>query len=192
MKTPPPDLADRLLAVSDDVLAVDADLRLEDVARMVGASRATLYYYFAGRDDLLAFLLSAHVREGAAAMAAADDGQGPPADRLRAVVVAMAGYLGGRPGTCAALLAAAGARGALAPVLELNDARIAGPLRELLTEGRATGAFDVAAPADAANAILGAVLMAVLGRAAAGRDPADPDFTTALADQILRGVSAGG
>jgi AcrR family transcriptional regulator len=28
----------------------------------VGASRATLYYYFAGRDDLLAFLLTEQTR----------------------------------------------------------------------------------------------------------------------------------
>ena len=43
MKTPPPDLAERLLDVSEQILRSDPAPRLEDVARMVGASRAALY-----------------------------------------------------------------------------------------------------------------------------------------------------
>jgi TetR/AcrR family transcriptional regulator len=190
MKTPPPDLTDRLLEISEDVLGLDAEPRLEDVARMVGASRATLYYYFSGRDDLLEFLLAAHIDEGAAKMHAATDPSAPPQARLRAVVETMLGYLGARPGMCAGLLSALGAARRMSAALQANDARIAGPLRELLIEGRARGAFTFENPADAANAILGAALMAVLGRAMAQQDPTDPTFVDTLADQIVRGVCA--
>jgi hypothetical protein len=47
-KTPPADLAYRLLDVSEQVLDPGPALRLEDVACLVGASRAALYYYFLG------------------------------------------------------------------------------------------------------------------------------------------------
>jgi hypothetical protein len=51
--------------------------------------------------------------------------------------------------------------------------------------------FAVEGPADAANAILGGLLLAVLGRAMTGADPADPRFREHLADQMLRGVVTG-
>ena len=47
-------------------------------------------------------------------------------------------------------------------------------------------------PADAANAILGGLLLAVLGRAMTGADPTDPRFRQHLADQMLHGVMTGG
>jgi AcrR family transcriptional regulator len=184
VKTPPPDLAGRLLDVSEEVLGSDPAPRLEDVARMVGASRASLYYYFSGRDDLLSFLLTTHARHGAEAIQAAVNPDDPPEQRLRSMLGAMIEYLGRHPGTCAGLLGALGASGQMSEVLQTNDVWIAGPLRELL----ATGPFAVGNVTDAANAILGAVLLAVLGRSMTGADPADADFRRQLADQLLRGV----
>jgi TetR/AcrR family transcriptional regulator len=191
MKTPPPDLAERLLAASPEVLRIDADPRLEDVARLIGASRATLYYYFSGRDDLLDFLLVAHIKEGAAAIRAAIDPSAAPAVRLRATVDAMLDYLTAHPGMCAGILGALTASGRMATALQANDAHITGPLRELLIEGKATRALAIDSPADAANAVLGGVFMGVLGRALAGQDATDQAFRRALADQIVRGVVDG-
>ena len=59
----------------------------------------------------------------------------------------------------------------------------------MLTQGRDAGVFAVEAPADAANAILGGLLLAVLGRAMTGADPTDPQFREHLVDQMLRGVA---
>ncbi|GAA3583781.1 hypothetical protein GCM10022419_076950 [Nonomuraea rosea] len=195
MKTPPPDLAGRLFDVGEQVLRTDPPPRLEDVALMVGASRATLYYYFSGRDDLLAFLLTTHVMRGAEAIRGAAESEGGPEARLRAAVDAMIGYLGRHPGICAGLLSALGASGRMEEVLRANDTWIAGPVRELLAEGRAAGVFTGGASgeaagevADAANAILGAVLLGVLGRSASGA--ADDTFRRRLTDQVVRGVLA--
>ncbi len=190
MKNPPPDLARRLLGVGEQVLHTDPPPRLEDVARLVGASRATLYYYFSGRDDLLSYLLAAHTRQGAAAVRAAVREEDPPQVRLRAMVAALADYLGHHPGTCAGLLGALGGSGRMSEVLEANDARIAAPLRGLLGEGRAAGAFAVESTADAANAVLGALLLAVLGRSMAGGDPTEPRFRERLVEQVVGGVLA--
>lgn len=191
MKTPPPDLTARLLEASADVLDLGSEPRLEDIARMVGASRATLYYYFSGREDLLAFLLAAHVEEGAAQMRAAADPAADPQQQLHATVSAMVRYLGARPGMCAGLLSALGASGRMDAALQANDRHIATPLRELLVEGRAKGVFAFAHAGDAANAILGGVLMGVLGRAMAQQDPTDASFAEGLADQVVRGVAGG-
>jgi TetR/AcrR family transcriptional regulator len=188
VKTPPVDLSQRLLDVSEDVLAPDPALRLEDVARLVGASRATLYYYFSGRDDLLSFLLTEHARHGAGAMrAAVREGDGPEA-RLRAMVMALSLYAGSRPGMCGGLLSAFGAADRLRDALEVADSWLVVALREVLTEGREAGVFATQTPADAANVLMGGLLLAVLGRAMAGADPVDPDFLEQLTDQLLRGV----
>jgi TetR/AcrR family transcriptional regulator len=191
VKTPPVDLAQRLLDVSEQVLDPDPALRLEDVARLVGTSRATLYYYFSGRDDLLSFLLTEHTRRGAEAVRAAVRADDPPEARLRAMVTALAGYLTSHPGTCAGLLGAFGAAGRLDEVLQANDTWIAAPLREVLTHGCDAGVLAAGDSADAANAILGGLLLAVLGRAMTGADPADPRFREHLVDQMLRGVVTG-
>lgn len=189
MKTPPRELTARLLASAPELLRPEGVPRFEEVAELVEVSRATLYYYFSGQDDLLAFLLAAHVEEGAAAMAAADPGTGSQRDRLRAVMAAVVNFLAERPTVCSGLLSAAASGNRLREVLALNDTRIAGPLRDLVARGVTAGDFDVPDPADATNAILGAVLMAVIGRAAAGRDPTDAVFCEAIVEQVVRALS---
>jgi AcrR family transcriptional regulator len=190
MKTPPPELADRLLDASEEILFGDPAPRLEDVARLVGTSRATLYYYFSGRDDLLAFLLTAHAKRGADAIRSATKRDDPPTKRLHAMVTAMIEYLGQHPGMCAGLLTALGATGRMSEVLQTNDTWIAAPLRELLTAGRAGNAFAIENVADAANAILGAILLGVLSRTLSGADATDPAFQRQLAEQVVQGVMA--
>jgi TetR/AcrR family transcriptional regulator len=61
----------------------------------------------------------------------------------------------------------------------------------VLTQGRDDGVLAAGEPTDAANAILGGLLVAVLGRAMTGADPTDPGFRRRLADQLLRGVMTG-
>jgi TetR/AcrR family transcriptional regulator len=190
VKTPSPDLARRLVQVTEQALRSDPPPRLEDIARYVGVSRATLYYYFSGRDDLLSFLLTTHAREGARAVQAATNSEDPPEPRLRAMVTAMIEYLGSHPGICAGLLGAIGETGRMSEVLHANDTWILGPLRELLSDGHEAGVFDAADPADAANAIMGAVLLGVLGRSMSGGDTTEPRFRDRLTDQTVRGVLA--
>jgi TetR/AcrR family transcriptional regulator len=191
VKNPPEDLAQRLLDVSEHVLRTDPPPRLQDIAPLVGASRATLYYYFSGREDLLAFLLTAHARQGAKAVQASMRADEPPESRLRAMVAALAEYLGNHPGTCAGLLGALGGNGRMSEILAANDTWIATPLRELLAEGRKAGIFAADDIGDAANAMLGALLLAVLGRSMAGADATDPSFQNHLTEQTIRGILTG-
>ena len=65
MRRPPPKLVQRLVSASEEVLRPDQSLRLEDIATLIGSARATLYYHFSGRDDLVAFLLEENLRVAA-------------------------------------------------------------------------------------------------------------------------------
>jgi TetR/AcrR family transcriptional regulator len=188
VKTPPPDLAGRLLDVSEQILLGDPPPRLADVAVLVGASRASLYYYFAGRDDLLAFLLTAHAQQGAEVVRAAADPDASPEARLRTMVGTLAQFLCARPGICAGLLGALGGTLRMREVLDANDTWIAAPLRELLSEGVESGSFTADDVADASNAALGALLLGVLGRSMSGADATDPQFQEQLTEQVVRGV----
>ena len=75
--------------------------------------------------------------------------------------------------------------------MQASDTSVAAPLREVLTQGRDDRVLAAGEPADAANAILGGLLLAVLGRAMTGADPTEPRFRQRLADQLLRGVMTG-
>ena len=190
MRRPPPKLVQRLVSASEEVLRPDQALRLEDVATLIGSARATLYYHFSGRDDLVAFLLEEHLRAAAQTIElAVATTQPPPAAQLRAAVTALAGFLGGQPGVCAGLLSFAGATGRLGTLMAAKDTALAAPLRKLLDEGATTGQFTISDSRDAANAILGAALIAMLTRWEEGRDTQDPEFQQALTDQLVRSVT---
>lgn len=172
------------------MLLPDQALRLEDIAALIGSARATLYYHFSGCDDLVAFLLEEHLRAaGEAIELAVTTARPPTVVPLRSAITALAGFLGGQPGVCAGLLSFAGATGRLGTLMAAKDAALAAPLRKLLDEGAATGQFTISDSGDAANAILGAALIATLTRWEDGRDTQDPEFQQALADQLVRSVT---
>lgn len=184
MRTPPPELTENLLAIGEQVLS-EPDIRLEDVARTVGTSRARMYYYFAGAPDLRSFLVREHAREGGAAVAEAAAGPGSAADRMRGVVLALIDLLSRRPGLCAGLLGEVGSAESLAT----HDAAVARPLRELIAEGVLDDTLVAANPAMAADALAGAILLGVLGHVRRHGDPLDEVAARALADQVLDGLA---
>jgi TetR/AcrR family transcriptional regulator len=189
MRRPPSKLVQRLLSASEEVLRPDRALRLEDIATLVGSARATLYYHFSGRDDLVAFLLEEHLRVAAETIALAVTTTQPPAAQLRSALTALVEFLGGQPGVCAGMLSFAGATGRLGTLMAAKDANLAEPLRKLLDQGAATDQFTISDSRDAANAILGAALIATLTRWEDGRDTQEPEFQQALTDQLVRSVA---
>src|SRR5258705_7412053 len=193
MRRPPSKLVQRLLSVSEEVLRPDPALRLEDIAALIGSARATLYYHFSGRDDLVAFLLEEHLRVAAEtielAVTTTRPTTRPPVVQLRSAITALVGFLGRQPGVCAGLLSFAGATGRLGTLMAAKDAHLAAPLQKLLDEVAATDHFTISDSLDAANAILGAAMIATLTRWEDGRDTQDPEFQQALTDQLVRSVA---
>jgi TetR/AcrR family transcriptional regulator len=173
----------------EEVLRPDRALRLEDIAALIGSARATLYYHFSGRDDLVAFLLEEHLRVAAETIELAVTTTRPPVVQLRSAITALVGFLARQPGVCAGLLSFAGATGRLGTLMAAKDAKLAAPLQKLLDEGAATDQFTINDSRDAANAILGAAMIATLTRWEDGRDTQDPEFQQALTDQLVRSVA---
>src|SRR5882762_1874301 len=189
MRRPPSKLVQRLVSASEEILRPDQSLRLEAIATLIGSARATLYYHFSGRDDLVAFLLEEHLRVAAKTIELAVTTAQPSIVQLRSALTALVGFLGGQPGVCAGMLSFAGATGRLGTLMAAKDANLADPLRKLLDEGAATDQFTISDSGDAANAILGAAMIATLTRYENGRDTQDPEFQQALTDQLVRSVA---
>jgi AcrR family transcriptional regulator len=190
MKTPPDHLAARLYDASAQILRLDSEVKLDEVATTIGVPRATLYYYFSGREDLIAYLLTRHLEAGSGVFAPVLAGGSGARDKLRALLVAMVGFLAEHPGVCGGLLSAMGSGIGMQEVMAANERVIAAPLRDLLSHGRESGEFTFDDVADTTNIMLGAMLITVLGRAIAGRTLDDDDeFRGSIADQLLRTVT---
>ena len=71
----------------------------------------------------------------------------------------------------------------------MTDWSSSGCTAKLLDEGAATDQFTISDSRDAANAILGAAMIATLTRWEDGRDTQDPEFQQALTDQLVRSVA---
>jgi AcrR family transcriptional regulator len=190
MKTPPDHLAARLYDASAQILRLDNEVKLDEVATTIGVPRATLYYYFSGRDDLTAYLVTRHLEAGSEVFAPVLSDESGAEDKLRALLLAMIGFLAEHPGVCGGLLSAMGSGIGMQEVMTANERVIAAPLRDLLNRGREIGEFAFDDAADTANLLLGAMLITVLGRAVDGRSLNDGEFRESIADQLLRTATA--
>lgn len=162
MKRPPAELAARLRAVADDLLAPGRAPSIDEVAAAAEIPRATLYYYFAGRDELVDFLLLDKVEEaGRAVRAAADDTQDPSV-QLEAVLDAAAHTFAAYPTLCTMLLARMAALSATETLSAAVEQAVLRPLQELLEVGVAAGAFELEDAPLTTHGLYGAVSMAAL------------------------------
>ena len=187
VKVPPPELEERLWAVSDEVLKPGPEMRIDDLAALAGIPRATLYYYFAGKDDLFAFLLTQKLRRGTAAISEAAATSGTVVDRLTAVLEAMLATMAEHPELCTRLLGSmidAGTGGEL--MLEIERTLMA-PVRDLLVEGRDSGQLVLDDPTNTTLALMGAI--AVVAMVHTARGDFDPQAIGAwLIPQTLDGL----
>ena len=164
MRQVPGWVAERLEAAA----AVFADrgfeaTRVEDLAEATGVPRATLYYYFAGKEDLLAWLLRQTLAAEAEAVKEAAAGPGDARSRLERVVRAQLGVMAANPATCRALLAESGRVGRMPEVTAAIETGFYAPVRRLLAEGAVDGSLRPVEDAQTVVAALyGALTMAGL------------------------------
>jgi AcrR family transcriptional regulator len=159
MREVPDGIAERL----DAAARVFADqgfdqTRIEDIAQATGVPRATLYYYFTGKEDILAWLLRQMLAEMAEAVAGAAAGAGTARERLTAVIRAKVEVIARHPATGRALLADLGRAGRIPDIAAAIRAAFHSPVRQLLTEGEADGTLrPVGDPETTVAAIYGAI-----------------------------------
>ena len=87
MRKIPRQISDRLPAAADLFAEKGLnDSKIEDVAAVTGVPKATLYYYFAGKEDILAFLLEDLLKDIFDAVTAIVHTGGTGAERLELVI----------------------------------------------------------------------------------------------------------
>lgn len=158
MRPVPADMAAKLEAAADSIGRAFEDVRIDEIAEASGIPRATLYYYFHGKDEILAFLLRSALTDLVAAATDALRGPGDAAERLRALTAAQLRHLRDHPGTSQLLIANLGKAGQLPDIAAQLDDGFHGPVRKLLREGIDDGSLrDVGDSEIAASAFFGAV-----------------------------------
>jgi len=186
VKRPPDDLADRLWQVSDRFLALGSDVRVDDLAEMSGVPRATIYYYFSGRDDVMAFLLAQNVERATAAVTEATGRPGPATERLEGALRTMLRQMAEHPSLCTRLMCWMSTSSAEQLVIEAQGSLLA-PVRDVVAEGQSRGEFVAVDPIDVTTAFMGALAMVAMRHTVNG--DYDPDATAdTLVPLLLDGI----
>jgi AcrR family transcriptional regulator len=164
--------------------------KMEDIASATGVPKATLYYYFEGKEDILAFLFTEILDEVAAAVERAVGAEGTAADRLRTLVVAHLRIFERYPAASRALQFDLGRAARTPEINERIEAAFRAPLRRLLEEGAADGSLrPVEHPGLVATAVLGAITTVGINAIALGPRRAADDVADDLVPFVLQGVA---
>lgn len=168
-----------------------ADAKIEEIAEATGVPKATLYYYFTGKEEILAFLLNDLLELIAGEVGTAVSSSGTTAERLQAAVAAQLSVMFEHPALCTALVGDLGRATRLPELAASLNQAFHEPLESLLREGVDEGTLRaVREPATVALSIFGAVT--VVGLSAAVEAPSarpDPSTTAAdIVDLLLRGL----
>ena len=188
MKKVPEDLAAKLYSVGDQFLAQGSEARVDQIVEDLGIARATLYYYFSGKDDLVTFFMQEKMERIATEVHKAKAGEGPTLERFEAALRATIYEFASNPALCLHLTIATGRTEAMADVMMAADRAIMAPLRELLIEARAVGDADVADVDLAISALMGGVGAAVQQRWAVTGEVDPDDIAQFAVTLFLNGV----
>lgn len=159
MRPVPSNIASRLTQAAGPIARRGLEqTTIEEVADATGVPKATLYYYFTGKEEILAFLFAELLGIMAEQVARAVEGSGPAAERLHQVLVAQLSVMVEQRDACQALLGDLGRAGRIPEIAAAIDHAYLAPVRRLLAEGAGDGSLRPAAdPQAVALAVFGAV-----------------------------------
>ncbi len=159
MRTLPAPMREKVLAAADLIAEHGLDAtKMEDIAASTGVPKATLYYYFEGKEEILTFLFTEILDEVRQAVAGALQSGGTAAQRLEATIVAHLRVFERFPMASRALQFDLGRAARIPLIAERTDAAFVNPVRDLLVEGVLDGSLrEMDHPTLVATAILGAV-----------------------------------
>jgi AcrR family transcriptional regulator len=139
------------------------DSKIEDVAAVTGVPKATLYYYFSGKEDILAFLLEDLLHEISEAVTEIVRTDGTAADRLQGVIRAQLRAMAQRPAVCRALIGELGRAGRMPVIANMIYTAYQQPVEALLMAGAADGTLVTQPdPRSTSIALFGAVTISAL------------------------------
>jgi AcrR family transcriptional regulator len=185
----PDELADRI----DLAAPVFADngldaTRIDDLAKATGIPRATLYYYFPGKEHILAHLLSRTLRQMTTKLSdvAAEPGTGR--ERLARLVREHLVFIGEHGPTYRLLFAELGRAASLVNIAAGVDLAILSPIRQALRDGNNDGSLRVDDVSAASSVVYGTVLVTGMQHLLLGNKGDLGDRAEAVSKVILHGI----
>jgi TetR/AcrR family transcriptional regulator len=173
------EMAEKLMAAAE--LFADRgldDTKTEDIAAATGIPKATIYYYFEGKEEVLSFIFGVVLDAVHEAVTGAAAGPGTGAERLARVIEAHLEVFAEYPKASQALHFDLGRAARRPEVAERSNASFIAPVTALLLEGAADGSLKVLAePRLTAVALLGTISTAAIHLLAL--EPTDPLETLA-------------
>lgn len=167
------------------------ETKIEELAEATGIPKATLYYYFTGKEEILVFLLRDLLAQVADAVAIGAESDGSAAQRLARVVRAQLYVMADAPAVWRALVADLGRAARMPELAEALVSAYYAPVEKLLIEGAADGSLRaVEDPAATSMAIFGAATVAGLHHLMAGEALDAERLAAEITGFVLHGVSA--
>lgn len=185
----PAELDAKLRSVAQVHAARGAQISLAEVSQDTGIPRATLYYHFKGRTELLTHLVSHVLTENRDTIAKALAGVDDPLERLILTVQTQYAFLTSQPETCSALLTNLGSFGDLGALARQVHEAFHDPVSSIIEAGQASGAFRCVDDIETlASAVWGAIIMTVTHYEVAGV-AAKPGVVDTLCDLVQAAVA---
>lgn len=186
----PASVANKLYAATDLIAHSGlANTKIEDIAAASGVPKATLYYYFTGKDDILSFLLRDSLAVLAQEVAGAADAPGSGRDRLAAVIIVQIKHTMDRPGSSRALVGDLGRAIRLPELATAVQEAFYDPIARVLQAGAADGSLrPLEDPQTGAVSIFGAIMMTAMLHNVIKSDKAVTDIAAGVIDLIVNGL----
>lgn len=190
MRALSPVLAEKLLIASQLIADNGLDAtKMEDIAVATGIPKATLYYYFKSKEDILGFLFAVILDKVEEAVADGMKARGKAANRLRAVILAHLRVYEHYPAASRALQFDLGRAARLPAINARVDTAFVDPVSSLLQAGHEDGSLRrLANPRFVALAILGAVTTVGINAISADVKRPIGEIAEQVLDFVLKGV----
>ncbi len=193
MRTVPKPMAAKLMEAAE--LFADRGLdgtKTEDIAAATGIPKATIYYYFEGKEQVLSFIFGVVLDAVRDAVAAAIEGPGSAAERLQAVIRNHLQVFVAYPHASQALHFDLGRAARLPEVAARSSASFIEPVTSLLVAGAADGSLRrLDDPRLTAVAILGAISTTAIHVTALDIGPPVEDLEAIITPLVMQGLLAG-
>lgn len=193
MRTVPEDMATKLMAAADLFAERGLDgTKTDDIAAVTGVPKATIYYYFDGKEQVLSFIFGVVLDAVGSAVATAVQAPGDPGQRLRQLITAHLEVFARYPAASQALVFDLGRAARQPEVAARSNSAFITPVASLLAEGAADGTFRrLDHPKLTAVAILGAITTTAVNVFALDSDPLLEELSDVIATLVLGGIEAG-
>jgi TetR/AcrR family transcriptional regulator len=185
----PAELAERV----DRAAEVFADhgleaTRIDELAKVTGIPRATLYYYFPGKEYILAHLLARTLAQMTSALDTAAAVPGTGLQRLERLATEHLRFIATHGPTYRLLFAELGRAASLVDIAAGVDQAILAPVRAALRDGARDGSLRVDDVGVAAAVVYGAVLVTGMELVFAGAEQTVDDRANRMLAVVLGGL----